>query len=222
VLKRPAFPKITTPSDHFHSFLHVSLLAFNNLEAIAKFERYLLSWPLASLNVNELRNDSNGNRKMYDGRGTAAIKRFDKSGDRAEESPKQPEMLGAQLTQLARSGQEAFLSAQGDLNGAVNALAKLNLNAQLALPRLVVCGDQSSGKSSVLEAITGIPFPRGSLATMRVKTEVRLMRHNSEAKVTVQIQPGPSRSLVEIQRLINFRQSFEDSSGLDQAAAKHS
>lgn len=26
--------------------------------------------------------------------------------------------------------------------------------------QLIVCGDQSSGKSSLLEAISGVPFPR--------------------------------------------------------------
>jgi hypothetical protein len=32
---------------------------------------------------------------------------------------------------------------------------------ELDVPELVVCGSQSSGKSSVLEALTTIPFPRG-------------------------------------------------------------
>lgn len=32
---------------------------------------------------------------------------------------------------------------------------------ELNVPELVVCGSQSSGKSSVLEALTTIPFPRG-------------------------------------------------------------
>ena len=35
-------------------------------------------------------------------------------------------------------------------------------NEQIELPKIVVVGDQSSGKSSVLEAITGISLPRGT------------------------------------------------------------
>lgn len=42
----------------------------------------------------------------------------------------------------------------------VDRLRTCGLGSILPLPQLVVCGNQSSGKSSVLEAITEVPFPR--------------------------------------------------------------
>lgn len=42
----------------------------------------------------------------------------------------------------------------------VSKVRKCGLEGVLSLPQIVVCGDQSSGKSSVLEALTEIPFPR--------------------------------------------------------------
>ena len=41
-------------------------------------------------------------------------------------------------------------------------LRALSLDKELSVPQIAVMGDQSSGKSSVLEALSGIPFPRGS------------------------------------------------------------
>jgi hypothetical protein len=54
----------------------------------------------------------------------------------------------------------------------VDKLRRTGLNGVVELPQLVVCGDQSSGKSSVLEAITEIPFPRKENLCTRFATEV--------------------------------------------------
>ena len=40
----------------------------------------------------------------------------------------------------------------------IDGLRKTGLGAVIQLPQIVTVGDQSSGKSSTLEAITGIPF----------------------------------------------------------------
>ena len=48
---------------------------------------------------------------------------------------------------------------------------KFGSSQNIDLPQLVVCGDQSSGKSSVLEAISEIPFPRGEGTCTRFVTE---------------------------------------------------
>ncbi|XP_017350323.1 interferon-induced GTP-binding protein Mx1-like isoform X1 [Ictalurus punctatus] len=43
----------------------------------------------------------------------------------------------------------------------IDSLRPLGVEKDLALPAIAVIGDQSSGKSSVLEALSGVPLPRG-------------------------------------------------------------
>ena len=60
------------------------------------------------------------------------------------------------------------------------------------LPQIVVVGDQSAGKSSVLEALTGTPFPRDAGACTRFATEIR-MRRSKESSLKVSIIPDKNR-----------------------------
>lgn len=73
------------------------------------------------------------------------------------------------------------------------------------LPRLVVCGDQSSGKSSVLTAITGIPFPRSGGTCTRFVTQIVLRHSVTHSSKVVSIEPGKDRSPQDQARLRQFR-----------------
>lgn len=73
--------------------------------------------------------------------------------------------------------------------------------------KLVVVGDQSSGKSSVLESLTGLSFPIASDLCTRFATQIVLRRAPaSEANVRVTIIPGPSAQADEatLKRLSSF------------------
>ncbi|KAI9731615.1 MAG: hypothetical protein M1818_007745 [Claussenomyces sp. TS43310] len=67
---------------------------------------------------------------------------------------------------------QALQSAeQMELLDVVDTLRAQGLGEITNLPQLIVCGDQSSGKSSVLEAISGVPFPRQDNLCTRFATK---------------------------------------------------
>lgn len=49
----------------------------------------------------------------------------------------------------------------------ISSLRAGGISDKVNLPQLIVAGDQSAGKSSVLEGITGIPFPREGTHSIR-------------------------------------------------------
>eukprot|EP00198_Chlamydomonas_reinhardtii_P008459 XP_001697796.1 dynamin-related GTPase [Chlamydomonas reinhardtii] len=55
-----------------------------------------------------------------------------------------------------------------------NTLRELGVDGDLQVPTLVIAGDQSSGKSSVVEASAGVPLPRSDGTCTRCPTEVRM------------------------------------------------
>ena len=53
----------------------------------------------------------------------------------------------------------------------IDALMKIGLNKDVSLPKIILVGDQSSGKSSTFEAISGLDFmPKGEGVATRCPT----------------------------------------------------
>jgi len=75
-------------------------------------------------------------------------------------------------------------------------LRVLKLDAELKMPQICVMGDQSSGKSSVLEALSGIPFPRGAGLVTRcpIRMVMRRTRENETWTATVSTTVNPEQT----------------------------
>ncbi|EHB16740.1 Interferon-induced GTP-binding protein Mx1 [Heterocephalus glaber] len=62
----------------------------------------------------------------------------------------------------------------------IDSLRALGVEQDLALPAIAVIGDQSSGKSSVLEALSGVALPRGSGIVTRCPLVLKLKKLDQE------------------------------------------
>ena len=90
-----------------------------------------------------------------------------------------------------------------DLLDIIDKLRSRGISRYVDLPEIIVCGDQSAGKSSVLEAISGMSFPTKDNLCTRFATEL-VLRRQSTAGVKVSINAGPERSVEERARLSRF------------------
>jgi GTPase SAR1 family protein len=80
------------------------------------------------------------------------------------------------------------------------------------IPQIVVCGDQSSGKSSTLEAICGLRFPTSDGLCTRFATEY-ILRRTADRSINISIVPDtadPDRSDAERAKLQVFKPSCND------------
>lgn len=117
----------------------------------------------------------------------------------------QPQTMDASIEDLALG--QLKNHDQSDLLDAIDELRAQGISKHIDLPQLIVCGDQSSGKSSLLEAITQLPFPTKDGICTTFATEVAL-RRSSRREVKITIIPGPSRSDADKERLRRFHASF--------------
>ncbi|KAI9172701.1 hypothetical protein HJFPF1_02212 [Paramyrothecium foliicola] len=101
----------------------------------------------------------------------------------------------------------------------IDKLRDFNIGQHVPLPQLVVVGDQSSGKSSLLETLTGVPFPKDHSLCTRHATQITSRRDANET-VDIRIIAGPQASeehkrFVEgfhmhLSSVLEFRMQFAD------------
>nr|XP_034371323.1 interferon-induced GTP-binding protein Mx1-like [Arvicanthis niloticus] len=100
----------------------------------------------------------------------------------------------------------------------IDSLRALGVEQDLALPAIAVIGDQSSGKSSVLEALSGVALPRGSGIVTRCPLVLKLkqLKQGAEwrAKVIYKDTEIEISDPAQVEREINKAQNLIAGEGL--------
>jgi len=126
---------------------------------------------------------------------------------------------GAEIT-MPRVGLQT--AQHEELLNIIDTLRSQGICRYIDLPQLIVCGDQSSGKSSVLEAISGLRFPTKDNLCTRFATEL-ILRRGPSPSITVTIIPGEDRTQRESDILSQFKApsiSVDDFANIVAAAEK--
>ena len=80
-------------------------------------------------------------------------------------------------------------SEQSELLDKIDELRAIGVGGLVELPQIIVCGNQSSGKSSVLEAISRVRFPSESNICTRFATKI-VLRRSPTTGSKYQLSPG--------------------------------
>ncbi|CAK7233125.1 hypothetical protein SBRCBS47491_008502 [Sporothrix bragantina] len=107
-------------------------------------------------------------------------------------------------------GNNAFLAK-------IDRLRETNVGAQIPLPQVIVVGDQSSGKSSTLESLTGFAFPRAVNLCTRYVTQISCIRAPTK-EICVSIIPRPNATPEIKARLQDFHHRLNNMDAASLAA----
>jgi GTPase SAR1 family protein len=101
---------------------------------------------------------------------------------------------------------------QVELFDTLEQLATLDVTRDIDFPQLIVVGDQSSGKSSVLEALVRSHFPVSERLCTRFPIKLILRRSNEKLlKVRVELSEDNKRTPLENEKLQQFSRDVEKS-----------
>ncbi|KAK3687357.1 P-loop containing nucleoside triphosphate hydrolase protein [Podospora appendiculata] len=87
-----------------------------------------------------------------------------------------------------------------------------DIGVDIHTSQIVVVGGQSSGKSSLLESLTGFSFPRGQGLCTRYATQITL-RRNPVKSTIISITPRSNADPALTERLRGFHRELEDFDG---------
>ncbi|KAK8159573.1 P-loop containing nucleoside triphosphate hydrolase protein [Phyllosticta citrichinensis] len=90
----------------------------------------------------------------------------------------------------------------------VDKLFACGIGEYIDLPQIVVIGDQSSGKSSVLESLTNLPFPKDSGLCTRFATKITF-RRDAVQSISVEIVPGKNSDPEHAEKLRSWKKDIE-------------
>lgn len=80
------------------------------------------------------------------------------------------------------------LGTDNEVIQVINRLRSVGAQMEIDLPTIALCGQQSSGKSSLTEAICGIAMPRNGGTCTRCPTEIRMIQRDGPFKCIIGIR----------------------------------
>ena len=101
-----------------------------------------------------------------------------------------------------------------DILDFIDDLRSLKIAKNIDLPQMVICGDQSAGKSSLLHSLTGIEFPVSDDVCTRFATILQL-RDTPLPQYRASILPSLDAGPDEVERLQQFRPQVDGKADIE-------